>query len=827
MRKRFRLDQIFMDVRMAFRQLRHAPGFAAVVVATLALGVGANSAVFALADAALLRPLPFAEPDRLVMAWERRGATATTMPSPVEFRAWSERLRSFEAVTAMAQGASVTMTGRDGLAVLVPSMTVHVRFFDVLGVPPLRGRTFQNHDVTPLPTAIVMSEAMWRERFGADPEIVGRSVLLSGRAMTVIGVMPARFSLVAPLTDGTAAVLDPPELWTVGSFGVGGGAERAHYVHVIGRLRRGVSIETAQRELDGIARDLARESTAQVGHETRLQPLRDALVGTEVRQTSLVLLGVVGFLLLMCTANLANLLLARTAARARELAVRSALGASRGRIATQLLTESLTLAAVGGMAGAALAVGILRVASSIVPPGLLPNALDIPFDGRVAFFCGVVTLIVGVAFGLTPAWPATGLSVARATGAGGRMSRRTVSVTGLLVTAEVAAAVLVVSGSGLLLRTWSALDRIDPGFRATDLFTASVVLPFPTGPAARYPTADAIRRFQQAVDRELERQPQVRRVAWASSLPLDGGSFAQNVRVAGEPARPDGLAQTASYNMVSPSFFDTLGITIVRGRGFSPGDSTAGAPACIVSEAFVRRYLQGREPLGLRIEVPMMAFGPPQPVLREIVGVVRQTKNALAEPAPVPHVYVPLDQNTWWATSLVVEPAGIGAEALVPIVRAAVAQADPLIALRRPRTIARLAADATARPRFRAVLVSSFGVVGLTLAMVGIFGVLANAVGQRTRELGICIALGARPRQVVSMVAGSVARSVGAGTAIGLGLAALLARSMTTFLFGVEPLDPLTFAAAAGVLSLTAIVAAVVPSLRAVRVDPVTAFRSE
>jgi putative ABC transport system permease protein len=813
-----------MDVRIAFRQLRHAPGFAAIVVATLALGVGANSAVFALADAALLRPLPFADPDRLVMAWERRGAT-TTMPSPAEFRAWSERLRSFEAVTAMAQGASVTMMGRDGLAVLVPSMTVHVRFFDLLGVPALVGRTFQDLDVTASPTAIVISEAMWRGRFGADPEIVGRAVVLSGRAMTVIGVMPARFSLVAPLTATTAAVLDPPELWTVGSFVTA--ADRAHYVHVIGRLRHGVSIEMAQRELDAVARDLARESSAQVGHETQLQRLRDALIGTEVRRTSLVLFGAVGFLLVMCSANLANLLLARTTARARELAVRSALGASGRRLATQLLTESLTLAALGGLAGAALAVGILRVAGSIVPPGLLPNALSIPFDGRVALFCALVTLAVGVVFGLVPAWHATGVSVAHATAAGGRTTRRTLSLSGLLVAAEVAAAVLVVSGSGLLLRTWSALDSVDPGFRATDLFTASVALPFPTGPTARYPTPAAIRQFQQAVERELERQPQVRRVAWGSSLPLDGGSFAQNIRLAGEPARPDGLAQSASYNMVSPSYFDTLGIAIVRGRGFSPSDTAAGAPTCIVSEAFVRRYLQGREPLGLRLEVPMMAFGPPQPVLREIVGVVRQIKNAPAEPAPVPHVYVPLDQNTWWAASLVVEPAAVGAEALAPIVRTAVARVDPLVALRQPRTIARLVADATARPRFRAVLVSAFGALGLALAMVGIFGVLANAVGQRTQELGIRIALGARPRQVVAMVGASVARSVGAGTVAGLVLAAVMARSMTTFLFGVEPLDPITFVGAAVVLVLTAAAAAAVPAVRAVRVDPVTAFRSE
>ena len=291
-----RLTDGAMDVRVAFRQLRRAPGFAAVVVVTVALGVGVNSAVFALADAALLRPLSFADPGRLVMVWERRGAAATNTPSPVEFRSWASRVRSFAALAAMAQGASVTMTGADGLSVLVPSMTVHQRFFDVLGLPPIRGRTFLASDATAASTAVVISEAMWRDRLGADPDIIGRPIVLSGRAMTVIGVMPARFALVAPFTASTTAAVDPPELWTVGAFAPGA-SDRAHFVHVIGRLRQGVSIETAQRELDGIARDLARESPAQSGHDTLLQPLRDALIGGEVRRTSMVLLAVVGFLL--------------------------------------------------------------------------------------------------------------------------------------------------------------------------------------------------------------------------------------------------------------------------------------------------------------------------------------------------------------------------------------------------------------------------------------------------------------------------------------------------------------------------------------------------
>jgi predicted permease len=820
-----RLSDLAMDVRYAIRQLRRTPGFAAIVVATLALGTGANSAIFALADAALLRPLPFSNPDRLVMAWERRGPTFTTMPSPAEFIAWSGRARSFDVLTTFAMGATVTIAGADGLPALVQSMTVHPRFFDVLGVPPIAGRTFQADDVTAEPTAVVLSEGMWRARFGADPGIVGRAVALSGRPMTVIGVMPARVRVAPPFTAGGTAAAPPPELWTVRRFEVGG-AGQAHFVHVIGRLRDGVSLDTAQREMDGIAGGMARDSRAQAGHGVYLQPLRDALIGTEVRWTSLALLGVVAFLLVMCCANLANLLLARTSARARELALRAALGAGRRRIVVHLLTESLTLAALGGIAGAAVAMGILRAAGSLVPPGLLPNAVAIPFDARVASFCVLVTLVAGVAFGLLPAWHATGASLAQTAGGSGRSSRRSASLSGVLVAVEVAAAVLVLSGSGLLLRTWSALGRVDAGYRPSDLFTAALNLPFPERPSARYPDAGAIRRFQQNLERELARAPQVGRVAWGNTVPLDGGAFAQNIRVAGTP-RTDGPPQSASYNMVSPGYFEALGVAVLRGRSFSAQDVADGAPVCIVSEAFARRYLGGREPLGARIEVAAMTFGAPRPVVREIVGVVRQVKSTPAEDAPVPHLYVPIEQNAWWTSLLLVEPRRGRAEALAPIVRAALAKVDSTLALRQPRTIARVASDATARPRFRAVLVSAFGAVGLLLAMVGIFGVLAHAVGQRTQELGIRIALGARPRQVVSMVASSVARSVGVGTVAGLVIAGLLAGSMRAFLFGVEPLDPITFGGAALVLAVTAAAAAAIPSLRAVRVDPVTAFRSE
>jgi putative ABC transport system permease protein len=670
------LSDLTMDVRFALRQLRRAPGLAAIVVATLALGIGANSAVFALADAALLRALPFRDPGRLVMAWERRGDTMTTMPSPAEFHAWSERARSFEAMSTLAAGGTLTMAGADGLPVLVPSMTVEFHLFDVLGVPPLLGRTFHAADVTASPTALVMSEGLWRGRFRADPDIIGRSIPLGGRAMTVIGVMPARAQVVPPFAAGGTATSQPADLFTVGSFDARGGAERAHFVHVIGRLREGVPIETAQQEVDGIARDLAQASSTQAGHGVLVQPLRDALIGTEVRRTSLVLLGAVAFLLTMCCANLANLLLARTAGRARELAVRSALGAARRRLAWQLLTESLTLAALGGLAGLLVAMATLRAAATLVPPGLLPNALALGFDRRVAVFCAVVTAAVGVLFGLAPAWQSTGASLAQAAGGAGRSSRRSRWLSSVLIGAEVTAAVLVVSGSGLLLRTWAALEGVDPGYRAAELLTATVNLPFPAGPSSRYPDAAAIRNLQRRLERELTREPQVARAAWGSALPLDGGWFAQPIRVDGALRRPDGVADVAAYHMVSPAYFETLGLPILRGRALSSLDATSGVPVCVVSEAFVRRYLGTRDPIGTRIEVPLMAFGAPHLVLREIVGVARQVKATPDETGATPQLYVPLEQNAWWSASLMVAPRQGRADALMPLVRAALARVD-------------------------------------------------------------------------------------------------------------------------------------------------------
>jgi putative ABC transport system permease protein len=590
-----------------------------------------------------------------------------------------------------------------------------------------------------------------------------------------------------------------------------------------------VSFETAQREMRAIGhRNAERFPDTNKGHDPTLQPLREALVGSEMRLTSALLLGVVGFVLLMCCANVANLLLARTSARARELAVRSALGATRRRVVSQLLTESLVLAGLGGLLAVGVAWAILQAAPTLVPPGLLPNAVTLSFDERVVAFCAVATLLVGLLFGLAPAWQSTGVSIVQAIASDMRSAtRRSGRVRGVLVVAEVAVAVLVLSGAGLLLRTLIALQSMDPGYRAQDALTMTMTVPMPGAAQTRYATADSVRRFYDAIEREIRQVPGVRMVGLGGPLPLAGTWITQPFDVVGEPPKPPATRDTASYQMVSPTYFETLEIPIVKGRAFTDADSGDGVQVCIVSEAFVRRFLGGRDPLGMTLAVSAMSFASEPPRIRQIVGIARQVKTLPHETEPTPQLYVPIAQNPWYIASISVRPSTGPAEALLPGVRAAIARVDKERVVTQVRTIEVVASEATARPRFRAVLVGTFAALALCLAMVGVFGVLAYSVQQRVREFGVRIAMGARAADMVRLVVGSGARLTAIGLAIGLASAAVLGRWLTTLVYPIAPLDPVTFLLVPLVLIVTAGLAVAAPAIRAMRVDPVVAFRSE
>ena len=823
------LEELRGDVTYAFRQMKATPGFTLVAALTLALGIGANSAMFALADATFLRALPFSGPtDRLVMLWERRANGFTSMASPLEFREWSRHNRSFASMATLA-GGSRTVLGVDGTPEQVAGQTVSATFFDVLGVRPITGRTFTTADAVGTPTLVVVSETFWRRRYGADPALVGREIRVDGQSLTVIGIMPADFQIAAPFSRGGAAAGDPGVMWILAGEGGAGLGLTGHYVHVIGRLKPDVSIEAAQAEMTPLAAEAARQlPDGAREHGVLLEQLRPALMGPELRLTSVLLLGVVGFVLLMCCANVANLLMSRTTARTRELALRSALGAGRRRIAVQLLTESLVLASFGGLLGVAVGAAILNVAPSLLPPGLLPGTITLMFDVRVAMFGAATALLVGVLFGLGPAWHATRVSLVQVMSADGRATRQSGAFRSVLVVAEIAAAVLVLSGAGLLLRTWISLERVDAGYRPPEALTLVINLPMQAPASGRnlYGSQDGLRRFYQTAQREIEREPGIRSAAWGGALPLDGMWSMQPFTVAGDTPS-QGRATFASYHMVSPRYFETLNIPVTRGRTFTDQDSSDSAPVCIVSEAFVRRHLGDRDPIGMRLVVQMLTFGGEPAPTREIVGVARQVKQRPDEVMPAPQIYVPIDQNAWYQASLTVTPESGPPSAVVASVRAALGRVDSERPVTRVRTLDEIGTQATSRPRFRAVLVASFALLALIIAMIGVFGVLAYSVQQRTREFGVRIALGASASSVLRLVLSSAGRLVVVGTVIGLGAAAAFSRSISTFLFGVQPIDPITFAAVPLVLVMTAAIAVAAPAWRAIHVDPVVAFRSE
>jgi putative ABC transport system permease protein len=812
------LDELKDDVKFAIRQLRRDPAFALVAIVTLALGIGANSAIFALVDATLLRPLPFGEPDRVVAVWERTDTDARGRVSPLDLLDWIERNHSFEQMAASSPGVGgMVMNGADGTAETVSRQWVSAGFFDVLGVRPVAGRTFLPSDDARRASVVVLSERFWRARFGGDPTVVGRSIRFDGEPYTVVGIVPAAFQLQGPTSMWALFSMPPrrPELRTV------------YNMQVFGRLEPGVTLDAARADMAAVAGQLARElPDTNKGRSVSIEPVHDALIGTDLRLTSVLFLGVVGFVLLICCANVANLLLARATVRTRELAIRSALGAGRRRVARQLLTESLVLSAIGGVCGAAVGAAIVSVAPALVPAGVLPAAVAVSFDLRVVTFCAAAALFVGVLFGLAPAWHATGTSFNQAISAGTRIvTARGGTLRSLLVAGEVALAVLLLVGAGLLLRTLIAVDRVDRGYQADEVLTMMVD---PLG--ARYPTDESLLQFFSAIEHEVMALPGMRSVAWTTTLPLGATETSERyIGIVGDPRPDQRQLPSADYEIVSPAYFRTLGVPILAGRPFDERDTTGSVPVCIVNEEFVRRYLHGRTPVGMRVALRRRPRADEPPVIREIVGVARQVKGRPDAKEEQAQLYVPLAQDVLDDIYLLVRPGTGSAAALIPPVRAAIARVDreQLVSVRGIMTLDDVAWEASSAHRFRAVMVTTFAALALLLAMVGVFGILAYSVQQRVRDFAVRRALGATTRDVFRLVIGSAARVVAVGGVIGLGLAAALVRLLATVLFGVEPLDPLTFASVVLMLVVTAAAAALAPAWRAARIDPAAALRTE
>jgi putative ABC transport system permease protein len=814
------IDELRQDVLFALRQLRSAPTFTVVAVATLALGIGANSAIFALVDATLLRPLPYAQPERLVTIWETSATTPRGFASPLNMTDWETRGRTFEKIAGYTPSmGSMVMSGKDGNALTVSRQWVSAGIFDVLGVPPIAGRTFSADDEQQRANVVVLSEGLWETRFNRDPGLVGQDIRLDGALFRVVGIMPRDFE-----------ILGRTSIWALRPFAnMPPRARGAYMLQAVGRLKPGIGVEAAQSDLAAVAEGLAREyPDFNKGRTVTVEPLRDTMIGSDLKTTSMLFLGVVGFVLLICCGNVANLLLARATARTRELAVRAALGAGRRRMVRQLLTESILLSLIGGALGIAFGAAILRVAPVMIPEGLLPATVTLSFDARVVAFCITASLLVGVLFGIAPAWQAMSFSspevmgsdTRTTTGGGGRLRN-------LFVVSEVATAVLLLFGAGLLLRTLIAVSSYDRGYRAGSVLS---MLVDPLGSA--YPTPEKLQQFFDQVEAEVRAVPGVADVGWSTALPLGESIFGEypfHYEVVGDAPLDAARKPTTAFQIVSPTYFSTLELPIVAGRAFDSRDIRGNPRVVIVNEAFARS-LGGRNPLGLQVSFKAADASPnDKPAIAEIVGVARQVKFRPDESRDYVQMYVPLAQDPVDDMLMLVRSQTGRAGALTPAVRAAISRIDKeqLVSVAEITTLEDVEWAATGRHRFRAVMVASFAGLAVILAMVGVFGILAYSVQQRMRDFGVRRALGATTNDVLSLVINNAARLIGAGAVLGLLLAAIFSRLLATMLFGVQPLDAATFALVAVVLLITGALAIAGPAWRAARIEPAAVLRSK
>ena len=786
------------DIRYALRSFRGSPGFTAIVLATIALGIGANTAMFSVVNAVLLRPFSYADEDSLLRV--RRG---TSYPDLQDVATRATTLAGIEGHRAQLFDYT---TGSD--AERLDGMLATGRMLQMFGVTPAAGRLIAPEDDQPNAARVVMlSSGFWRSHFGSDPSVIGRPLSLSGESYTVIGVLPASFAF--PL--GRADVVAP----FMRDAGREATSRGAHTLRAFVRLKPGRTATAAQRELDGIAQALEREYP-ETNNEVRfvLQELRESVAGG-VREPLMILLATVGFVLLIACVNVANLLIAKAATRREELALRVAIGASRGRIIRQVLTESLLLALGGGALGLAVAWWLTRAIVGIAPEGTVPRLESAAIDGTVLAIACAMTLVTGLLFGLLPAWTSAS-TVADATRAGTRAVKGGRMRSALLVV-EVAMALVLVVGAGLMLKSFSALMAQRPGFDTNQLLTGNVTL---NGP--RYGSVLERARFWDAFEERMRAIPGVREVALTTDLPIGGLPVFHNLVFEGKPMAP-GTEPEVYYRGVNDRYFTAMGIPLLKGRGFSATDRN-GPLVAVVNDAFVRQYYAGEEVLGRRIR---WASGTADWVT--IVGVAADVRGLSLDQAEVPAVHVPYAQEAnpwrrWMDVALRVDGNTAG---LAPVLRREILALDRNVPVARVRTMDEVVSASVADRRFNLLLLAAFAGIALALAAAGIYGVMSYLVIQRTREIGVRLALGATPGDVVRLVTGRAALLASIGIGIGLVAAAGLSRFIQTMLFSVESTDLTTFAVSAGVLLTAAVSAAFVPARRAARLDPLKALRSE
>ncbi|HEX7318320.1 MAG TPA: ABC transporter permease [Pyrinomonadaceae bacterium] len=810
------LGDLKHDLRYGARMLWKNKGFTTVAVVALALGIGANSAIFSVVNTVLLRPLPYKEPERLVMVWEddaKHGFPNDT-PAAANYHDWREQNQVFEGMAAMAD-QSFNLTGA-GDPERINGKRVNANLYELLGVAPLHGRTFAAEEDRPGANKVVLlSHALWQRRFGSDVGIVGKTLTLNGEAHTVVGVMPVGFHF--PDRDA--------DLWVPIAFTQQEEANRGrHYLEVVARMKPNVTLEQARAEMSTIAARLQQqypEQNTDLG--ASVVPLHEHLIG-DIRPALFVLLGAVGFVLLVACANVANLLLARSAVRQKEIALRTALGASRMRLVRQFLTESVLLAALGGVFGLLLSVWGVTLLKSFIPENI-SQVKAIAVDARVLGFTLLVTLLTGLIFGLAPALQASRFNLNETLKEGGRdaaSARGGNLVRGLLVIAEVAISLVLLIGAGLLINSFLRLRGVDPGFRTDKLLTMGVVLP-----QQKYPDHARRTAFYTDMIRRVESLPGVRSASVTNWIPLVRQGDSIGVTIEGQPVPVPGQGKLPILmtRVVSPHYFGTMGINVLEGRVFEEGRDRVDSPCVLViGETVARKFWPGESAVGKRI-----APGVPESAEDwcQIVGVVNDVKQVELAGETKPQAYLTYEQAGFFAPRYLVVKTEGDPVALAGTVRKTVWEVDKDQPVSNVNTMESVLSESIARQRFTTLLLGIFAGVALVLAAVGIYGVMSYSMAQRTREIGIRMALGAQKRDVLKLAVGQGLKLVTIGVALGLVGALLLTRLMSSLLFNVSATDPATLIVISLILIAVALLASYIPARRAAKVDPLIALRYE
>ncbi len=813
----FQAETVVQDIRYALRQLVGNPGFTIVMLLTLALSVGANSAIFSVINGVLLKSLPYPQPERLMRIFLSSASYPKFPLNPFDFLDFRARNKSFDSIAAFTRG-DVQLSGA-GEPERLNGFGVTSGYFRVLGLQPEVGREFDfNAEIPGNGLQVILSDRLWRTRFGADRGIVGSKITLNTQPFTVIGVMPA--GTVHPGNEyHSVAYGEDVDVWWPFSFAGDSNQRGSHFIEGIGRLRNGVSQEQARAEMNAIMTQIEREHPGDAGWKVLVIPLYTEIVGAS-RRMLLVLLGAVGMVLLIACANAANLLLARASARQREIAVRLAMGAPRMRVVRQLMTESLLISLAGGALGLAVAYGGVRAIVSLMPADF-PRAHDIHVSLPVLVFTLVVSAITGILFGVAPALQAARLDPKQGLQKGGRTttgSGHQSRLRSALVVSEVSLACMLLIGAGLMLQSLLNELRLDPGFQQQHVLTASISLPH-----AQYAKREQVVRFYERLDASLSALPGVSSAGSGSDIPWTGwDENAGGFTIEGKKPAPHEEFH-ARYHMATPGYFSALGIPLVAGRYFTAADREGAPKTVIINHAMAERYMPGELAVGRRMT---FADEPKDKDWMTIVGVIGDVKDRPDSPGAEPGFWMPEASAAMPDMSVVIR-AGGNAELLADALRNQVHQLDPSLAVADLKVMDRIVGASVATPRFTFMLVGVFAGLAIVLAAIGTYGVIAYSVGQRTTEFGLRMALGAQQGNVLRLVLSQAVKLAAAGTAIGLVVSLLLARVLKTLIFQVSPTDPTIYSAVVLIVMSVAFLACYIPARRATQADPIHALRAE